>query len=107
MSEELDFYPRGVVVAFHSDRGFGFLRVLRDPTDRNSATKEMPSYFFHFKNSGLEKEAIHVGAVFDFELASRNGSRQGQQVSLNPPRDKVQAINLVPIQEVQEISSDE
>jgi hypothetical protein len=91
-----EFYPRGVIVAFHPDRGFGFLRLLRDPTDRGSATKDMPSYFFHFKSCGLPKEALHPGLIVDFELASRNGSGN----ELNPPRDNTQAINFIPIEEV-------
>jgi hypothetical protein len=94
MSEE--YYLRAVVVAFHPDRGFGFLRLLRDPTDRSSATKDMPSYFFHFKMCGLPKEALHPGLIVDFELASRNGSGN----ELNPPRENLQAINFTPIEEI-------
>jgi hypothetical protein len=90
MSEE--FYLRAVIVAWYPERGFGLLRILKDPTDRNSATREMPSYMWHLKNSGLKKDHIYLGLVVDFELEEVRG--------------RIQAVRLVPIEEIL-ISSEE
>jgi cold shock CspA family protein len=90
MSEEFEFYPRGVIVAWHSNRGFGFIRVLRDPTDPTTASKEMPTYFFHFSDSELVKETIHTGMIVDFDIAPRGIGYK--------------ATNLIPVQEIIDFS---